>query len=318
MDNDAPGEPPPGRPSKSGHDVVVFTSGRFSAGINRHGGRLEFFRCEDRDLVVPAPPGAEPGPGFHGAVIGPWPNRVADGTWTFDGLAHSVAINERATGTALHGFTPWLEWDVAATAPDRVTATVGLLPRSGWPHHLDVVLDARLDEHGLELELAATNVGSSAAAWGATIHPYLCAPGSPADWTVLVPASQVLEVDDRLLPVALVDVDGTTRDLRHPRPAAELDLDHAFTGLEPGPGDHASARAEVRTTAGDGVHITWSAHECPWVQVYTGDERGVAIEPMTCPPDAPRSGRDLVVLAPTETHTTRWRIGPVSAVTSVP
>ncbi|MEV5974747.1 hypothetical protein [Streptomyces sp. NPDC051921] len=54
------------------------------------------------------------------------------------------------------------------------------------------------------------------------------------------------------------------------------------------------------------------------VQVYTGDtlaeperrRRGVAVEAMSCPPDAFRSGTDLTVLEPGATHVLRWGLNP--------
>ncbi|WP_366518101.1 hypothetical protein [uncultured Georgenia sp.] len=53
----------------------------------------------------------------------------------------------------------------------------------------------------------------------------------------------------------------------------------------------------------------------PWLQIYTGElvgRRGVAVEPMTCPPDAFNSGVDLVELAPGEQHTLTFRIDAVA------
>jgi aldose 1-epimerase len=51
--------------------------------------------------------------------------------------------------------------------------------------------------------------------------------------------------------------------------------------------------------------------DAPWVQVYTGERigrRGLAVEPMTCPPDAFNSDPDGVSLAPGETRTLRLTI----------
>jgi aldose 1-epimerase len=56
------------------------------------------------------------------------------------------------------------------------------------------------------------------------------------------------------------------------------------------------------------------------VQVFTGDtlpaarrRQGLAVEPMTCPPDAFRSGQDLLRLEPGETATRQWGIRPSRA-----
>jgi aldose 1-epimerase len=54
------------------------------------------------------------------------------------------------------------------------------------------------------------------------------------------------------------------------------------------------------------------------VQVHTGDRpepadhrRGLAVEPMTCPPDAFTSGVDLVHLGPGESHEASWSIAAI-------
>jgi len=51
--------------------------------------------------------------------------------------------------------------------------------------------------------------------------------------------------------------------------------------------------------------------EDPWCQVYSGEEigrAGVAVEPMTCPPDAFNSGEDVIVLEPGDSHVFEFRI----------
>jgi aldose 1-epimerase len=51
--------------------------------------------------------------------------------------------------------------------------------------------------------------------------------------------------------------------------------------------------------------------DTPWMQLYTANaigRVGLAVEPMTCPPDAFRSGDDLVVLKPGDEHSTTFRV----------
>jgi aldose 1-epimerase len=64
----------------------------------------------------------------------------------------------------------------------------------------------------------------------------------------------------------------------------------------------------------------WLGEGADYVQLYTGDtlpseerRRAVAIEPMTCPPDAFRSGTGLISLGPGERHTVHWGITPWEA-----
>jgi aldose 1-epimerase len=109
-------------------------------------------------------------------------------------------------------------------------------------------------------------------------------------------------------------VDGTPFDFRTPHTLGAVQIDHAFTGI----GRDEAGRATVRVTDpahGTGTSMVWD-ESCPWVQIHTADlpkkpestRLGLAVEPMTCPPEAFNSGEDLVVLEPGETHRTGWTI----------
>ena len=95
------------------------------------------------------------------------------------------------------------------------------------------------------------------------------------------------------------------------------ELDTAFTDVTP----DADGRWRVRLRhpgIGGAVTVWADAGAYPWLQVFTGDSlpeplrrtSGVAVEPMTCPPDAFRSGQDLVVLAPGQEFEGDWGISP--------
>jgi aldose 1-epimerase len=71
--------------------------------------------------------------------------------------------------------------------------------------------------------------------------------------------------------------------------------------------------------ASGGVSV-WADDAFRWWQVFTGDtlspprrRRSIAVEPMTCPPDAFRSGKDVVVLPPGATWRGTWGITPLDA-----
>jgi aldose 1-epimerase len=194
------------------------------------------------------------------------------------------------------------------------------LPASkGYPFQLDVEVSYRLDDEGMTCTVTSTNSGDEPAPYGAAPHPYLRpgAPGRVDDWTLELPADRVLEVTpDRLLPTRLVDVAGGAYDLRTPSRLGDIELDSAFTDLRP----DADGLARVRLTTDDGrgVQIRWDAGVLPWVQVHTADRPdpdddrvGLAVEPMTCPPDAFNSGTDLVSIQPGEHHSASWTISRI-------
>ena len=90
----------------------------------------------------------------------------------------------------------------------------------------------------------------------------------------------------------------------------ELQLDHAFGGAAPAEGD---THVRHRLAAPEGTTELWADPVFAFVQVFTpsdlvGRGRALAVEPMTCPPDALNSGDGLITLAPDETWSASWGI----------
>lgn len=299
-------------PPRSGRQLRIAAYG-YEAVVASVGASLRVLRFEGRDLVVPFE-SDEVRPGYRGTTLAPWPNRIVDGRYEFGGVQHQLALTEPERGQALHGLLSWVEFSDRLVASDRIMLTAIIEPQTGYPFRVEVETVFRLDEDGLHQTVTARNLGSDAAPWGTGPHPYLVAgAGRVDDWTLTLSASEVLTVtDDRLSPIEVEPVSRHPQwDFRTPHPIGDVFIDHAFTSL-----DRAAGVAEVRLTAGErGVVMRWD-ERCPWVQVHTADRPGedshrigLAVEPMTCPPDAFNSGTDLVVLAPGTEHSAAWRIG---------
>jgi aldose 1-epimerase len=257
--------------------------------------------------------------GGRGQVLLPWPNRL-HGRYAWDGREHAVPLDKPAEGNAMHGLVRWRSWRPAAAGPDSVTMTLRLLPQPAYPFALDLAVSYGLDDDGLTVTTSATNVGRDAAPYGHGAHPYLTVGTPPVDDVVLhVPADAWLETDEDQIPIGRRPVEGSAYDFRSPRPIGRAELDHAFTGLRRDP----DGRASVELSAGDRRVVLWMDSGYPYVQVFTGDtlpaarrRQGLAVEPMTCPPDAFRSGQDLLRLEPGETATRQWGIRPSRAATA--
>ncbi|REJ07030.1 galactose mutarotase [Microbacterium bovistercoris] len=323
---------------RSGKQYRIAASG-YVAEIASVGASLRTLTFDGRDLVVPFD-ADEVRPAYRGATLAPWPNRIVDGAYSFAGATHQLPLTEPERHQALHGLVVWSDFTERVVEDDRVVLATTIVPQAGYPFAVEVEVEYRVDEHGLTQRVTGRNVGSDAAPWGAGPHPYLVAgpsiPTPPSnrrfapagasaergprsgtqkvdDWTLLLPAAEVLTVtDDRLSPIALEPVDAHPQwDFRVARPIGDTFIDHAFTALE-GADGHVSV--ELHASEG-GVAITWD-EGCPWVQVHTADtpavpathRLGLAVEPMTCPPDAFNSGTDLVVLQPGAEHAVSWRI----------
>jgi aldose 1-epimerase len=254
--------------------------------------------------------------GGAGQVLAPWPNRIRDGRYAFDGEWHQLALNEPDKHTALHGLVRWMPWRLVASSPSTVTCECVLPAQPGYPWPLSLRTSWSLSEAGLAAEHLVTNLAESPAPFGFSVHPYLQIPGvAVADLRLRVPARSRLLTDTRMLPIGAAKVDGTEWDFTAPRRIGDQVIDTAFGSVIPDP-DGGSA-VTLTSPDGPGVRL-WADGSFGWWQVFTGDtlpgerhRRSVAVEPMTCPPDAFRSGRDVIALEPNHTWHAVWRLSPI-------
>jgi aldose 1-epimerase len=255
--------------------------------------------------------------GGRGQPLLPWPNRIDGGRYQFGGRTHQLPLTEPARRNAIHGLTGWANWEVRAQADDR--ATLGLLvhPQDGYPFTLDLAIEYTLTDAGLCVTTTATNVGSTALPFGAGFHPYLTV-GTPAvdDAVLELPASAVLESDERGIPTGrIAGVGDVGLDFRSPRPVGSTVLDHCFTDL--GRDEQGVVRARLSTSDGAAAVTLWADAAFTHLMVFTGDtlepahrRRGLAVEPMTCAPNAFHTGDGITVLAPGQATTSMWGITP--------
>lgn len=251
-----------------------------------------------------------------GSVLVPWPNRVAGAAWVHDGEVQKLEATETARGNAIHGLVRRSPWRVAEHGDSAVTLEIDVDGAPGWPFSFGTSITYALDDAGLTVTHTVTNTGTAPMPFGVGTHPYP-RPGNVDvdDCELVLAATTVVPVDaDTMIPNgAPVEVEGTSADFRTGRALRGVELDTAFGGCEPG--DDGLVRHAVRHAEG-GVEL-WAEPVFRWVQAFTPAEfpgkgaRAVAVEPMTCPPDALNSGTDLITLQPGETWTGRWGITPI-------
>jgi aldose 1-epimerase len=294
-------------------DQLVLASDGYSATVVTVGAGLRLFSYQGRQLISGYEVDELP-PASRGIVLAPWPNRIGDGHYRFAGAEYQLPITEVARGNAMHGLVFPIEWRVVEQTDSSALLGLRLQPTRGYPFRLDLQIVYELSADGLRVTLHTTNSGIRDAPYGCGAHPYLTAGTTTVDDTVLqFAAEQRLEVDDRMLPIDRIAVPGTPYDFSAARAIGDLVLDTAFTGLTYD-ADGIGRATLTDPQTGTGVQLWWDATH-RWVQLYTADRPdpaqnriALAVEPMTCPPDAFRSGDDLITLAPGETHRSTWGI----------
>jgi aldose 1-epimerase len=261
-------------------------------------------------------------PAGAGQLLAPWPNRVDGGRYVFGGEEHYLPLTEPARGNAIHGLTRWMPWAAVSHEGGAVLLRSAPHGQQGYPFCVEIDAEYRLDAGtGLQVAITARNRGSQAAPYGTGSHPYLTVGAASVDECELtLPAASWLPMDNRGIPSGPAEtVEGTEYDFRRGRAIGGTQLDHALTGLDRD-GD-GRAWAYLAAKGGEGARVgLWAGRGYRWLQVFTGDPLGedmrrkaVAIEPMTCPPNAFVTTEDLIVLQPGEAVTHAWGIQALDA-----
>lgn len=280
------------------------------------GGGLRTYRVDGRDLLDGFAE-TEMAGNARGQVLAPWPNRLGDGRFRWDGEEHQTPVSEPETGNAIHGLVRYEPWRVVERTSDAVRLEHLQYPQPGYPWTLRLQIGYELTPAGLRVETTATNDGDVPLPYGEGHHPYLAAGAGLLvdDCTLVAPGASRLETDERQLPTGSAAVEGTPYDLRAGRPVGDLVIDHCFTDLE----RDADGLAWVRLTGPDGRgSAVWLDESYGHLQLFTGDvvvesrrRQGLAVEPMTCPPNAFATGESVIALAPGESTTGVWGIAPI-------
>jgi aldose 1-epimerase len=297
-------------PAPPSGDQIELVLGDQEAVVTEVGAGIRTYSAGGRD-VLDGYAADELASSGRGQLLIPWPNRIRDGAYELEGRRHQLDLNEPARRNAIHGLVRWSSWSVSERGADRAVLDHVLRPRPGYPFTLELQVEYLLSADGLTVVTSATNAGGETCPYGAGAHPYLTVRGETVDEAVLrVPARSVLEADERGIPVGSGPVEATELDFRDPRPVGPTRLDHCFTDLD------RDEDGRVRVAIGETT--LWADESYPYLMIFTGDglpdveRRSLAVEPMTCAPNAFVSGDGLILLEPGESHAAAWGIVPPS------
>jgi aldose 1-epimerase len=298
----------------SGRQYVI-NHGAQRAVVTEVGGGLRAYTVDGED-VVDGYAEHEMCSAARGAPLLPWPNRLEDGRYEFAGVSHQTPWSEPDRRNAIHGLTRWLSWTGRVEEADRIVMELLLHPQEGYPFTLSLAIEYRLSQRGLAVQTTAINAGPQALPYGAGHHPYLTVGTERIDEARLrIPALMYLEVNERQIPTGrAIPVKGSALDFLELRRIGSVKLDTAFASLVSDA--DGLTRMELQAPSGRPSLTLWMDKTYRFVMAFTGDaipqvdrrRHSVALEPMTCAPNAFRSGDGLIVLAPGQSITSAWGI----------
>jgi aldose 1-epimerase len=303
-------EKPRVSPTGASFEIV---HGAHRAVVTEVGATLRSYDVDGAPVIEGFPPDA-PSSGGRGQLLLPWPNRIRDGKYSFDGKNYQLALTDPVLHNASHGLVRYEPWSFDAYESHRVALAYTLYPHPGYPFTLRFHVEYALSATGLSVRIRATNVGAARCPYGAGAHPYFA--GGPAKIDALVfgmPAASYLRADAQQIPVEKLSVQGTPFDFRSPRAIGDTKLDTAFTDFERDA--DGVARTVLEPPGGKSVTL-WMDASYTHLMVYSGDtlpdaqqrRSGIAVEPMTCAPNAFVTGEGVKVLEPGETAHSVWGI----------
>ena len=255
----------------------------------------------------------------RGQVLAPWPNRLADGRFEFNGVRAQAALDEPERRNAIHGLVRWMPWTLQTRHQNQLSLRLQLHPSPGYPFSLLLEIDYHVGREGLSVTTRAQSLEEGRdplrhrlpplpdrrARDGRRRDPARAGAPHPRDGRPGPPDGRALARGGHRAGLhhgALRRAGGARHRLHHPATATPT--------AWPGP--------TLDAPGGVGGAALWVDAGFPYLMVYTGDtlgevqrrRRGVAIEPMTCPPNALRTGTDVIVLQPGQEWTARWGIEP--------
>lgn len=301
-------------------DALVLTAGEASLTLYpQYGGMINALviptAAGPRNVIAGVNPAELPAnPAYRGAVLFPFPNRMRDGRYRFAGRDYQFAVNEAATGTALHGFlfrVPARVVDESRTAENH-TATLEYQcdgrDEAGYPFSARVALTYTLSADGaLAVEMSVENIDDQPMPVGIGWHPYYTL-GRPIDECVLqMPPAQRVLIDERMLPTGeRVDEERFVS----PAMLGETAFDDCFV-VAPG------RQQAILWSEPDnfGLSLWQQAGETSmhFMQLYIPpDRQSIAVEPMSCGIDAFNTGAGLVVLEPGQGYRASFGVQPIT------
>lgn len=303
-------------PARTGQQYAI-SFGAYKAVITELGATLRKLTYQGENVTVPLGEN-DLVSCCHGRILIPFPNRIKDGEYTFEGATYMLPIDEHDRRTAIHGYGYRSFWKLVSLEESRVTLAWRAPNMNGYPFDIVVSATWEILADGLYLTVDATNHGDANAPWAMAIHPWLDngfngygdeIDGHNAQCRLTVPARTHVTVDERLLPTGTEPVEGTKFDLRSNPLLTEQPFDDAWTDLT----HEADGSVSAVFTRPDGMRITVGGDETiTSFQVCTGTgfpaymhPAGVAVEPQTAYANAFNTGKDLVVIAPGGSYATR-------------
>lgn len=254
---------------------------------------------------------------FKGSNLFPFPNRIANASYVFNNEEYRLPVNSPHENNAIHGLVYDKEFDVLQMESGEsgcclVLGYVSSDHLPGYPFRFSLQQRYRLSEEGgFECTTTIENLSDCSIPLGHGWHPYFKIGARKInDLFFQFQATALLEVDQESIPTGKIvkyqtfnqceQIENTLLDncfqLDTSRQYAEISLSDKSRDIQVN------------------IWIETGQKKYNYLQVYTPPTRdSIAIEPMTCAPDAFNNGEGLILLSPAECLSFVWGVSHLTS-----
>lgn len=238
---------------------------------------------------------------YKGVVLAPFPNRVEKANYTFENTAYVLPINRAKEGLALHGFLYNKVFQVENQTENCVQLNYHYMGDVvGFPFPFQLNIFYFLTKEGaLHIKTAVLNTGKLPLPFGTGWHPYFQL-GETIDALQLdFPACQQMELLPNLIPTGKLLPFLEKSTLLHLK---ECHWDDCFYFEK-----EQEAKFVLKSAQLD-LHIE-NESGYPYFQIFTPkDRKSIAIEPMSCAPNAFNNKLGIAEIAPVSQQVFSYKI----------
>ena len=284
-------------------DVYTLSVGKFIFSVMTKGATILYWGTQDWNAVLTHPSLDDyykAGNSHRGEVVGPYANRIANASFTLDGVTYNLDRNFHGIHSLHSGSANWgdMVWSVEGVSENSITLSVSTPDGcGGFPGAHEAMITYMISDEG-ELVLSYTVRSTKKCPVAVTNHAFFVLDDrDDRELLITIPADRYVAVDsEHLIPLesAPNDTEGTDYDFRTPT---------VLGSRRGGRYDNTWCLREnaVLTAEGNRAKLSMRTSE-KGVQMYTGENlpekfRGVAFESGQYPdtpnrPDFPQAFTD--------------------------
>ncbi len=246
---------------------------------------------------------------YKSAFLLPYPNRLKDGVYQYNGKNYAFPVNDKDTNNSLHGFRNFLKMSVENIIVEEDFASITLKNsyhgnNPSFPFSFDFKVTYEFNGYNnLSCEVQLYNPTNETIPISFGWHPYFQLGNTSVDELELqMPTVQQVLVDDRMLPTGKLTTISTYNSLTN---LTNKNFDTCFKVNKEDISEVSIHAPSLNTKL-----TYWQENNAfPYFQVFIPPKRkSIAIEPMTCNVNAFNSKEDLKELNGQERFTGKFGV----------